>query len=142
VTDVTIYYTSLREVKLAHAKVEFENTIESQIFDLTVSGGAITTINIEALDIAVACTGRSLLTLTGHTRYFTMRASSAKVNCSKLTTTSSTIDVSHGAEVRLNVSERLEATTSTSAKLIYKGRPAILRDHTSLFGGDIINIDD
>ena len=142
VTDVTIYYTSLREVKLAHAKVEFENTIESQIFDLTVSGGAVTTINIEALDIAVACTGRSLLTLTGHTRYFTMRASSAKVNCSKLTTTSSTIDVSHGAEVRLNVSERLEATTSTSAKLIYKGRPAILRDHTSLFGGDIINIDD
>lgn len=142
VTDVIIYYTTLREVKIAHAKVDFENTIDSQIFDITVSGGAIVILDIDCLDIAVGCTGRTLLTLSGKTRYLTMRASSAKVNCSKLSTTSSTVDLSHGAEVRLNVTERLEATTSTSAKLIYKGRPTILRDHTSIFGGDIINIDD
>ena len=130
VTDVTIYYTTLNEVKIAHAKADFEDTIDVPIF------------NLECLDVAVECTGRTLLTLTGKSRYMTMRASSAKVNCSKFYTVSSTVDVSHSSEVRINVSERLEATTSTGAKLIYKGRPTILRDHTAIFGGDIINIDD
>ena len=37
--------------------------------------------------------------------------------------------------------ERLEATTSTGAKLLYKGTPVILRNHNVAFGGDIINID-
>ena len=142
VTDVTIYYTTLNEVKIAHAKADFEDTIDVPIFDITASGGAVVKLNLECLDVAVECTGRTLLTLTGKSRYMTLRASSAKVNCSKFYTVSSTVDVSHSSEVRINVSERLEATTSTGAKLIYKGRPTILRDHTAIFGGDIINIDD
>ena len=50
------------------------------------------------------------------------------------------IDASHEAEVRLSVSERLEAITSTSAKLYYKGEPAILRKKNSLFGGEITSV--
>jgi hypothetical protein len=38
------------------------------------------------------------------------------------------------------VSERLEAITSTSAKLYYKGEPAILRKKNSLFGGEITSV--
>jgi hypothetical protein len=37
------------------------------------------------------------------------------------------------------VSERLEVTTSTGAKLFYKGYPKILRDHSLVFGGEIVN---
>ena len=142
VTDITIYYKALDDVRIAHAKVEFEDTVDAKIFDLTVSGGAIVVADVDCLDIAVECTGRTLLTLSGKTRYMTISASTSKINCSKLQTTSSTVEVSHGAELRLNVSERLEATTSTSAKLIYKGQPVIFRDHSSIFGGDIIKVDD
>lgn len=140
VTDITIFYHSLREVKIAHAKAEFEQSIEGTIFDLTVSGGAMVVLDVKTLDIAVECTGVSRLTLSGDTKYLTMRVSTAKVDCSKLAVMSATIECSHSSEVRVNVSERLEATTSTGAKLLYKGNPIILRDHTAIFGGDIINI--
>jgi hypothetical protein len=140
VTDITIYYNSLCEVKIAHAKAEFENQIESKIFDLTVSGGAVVSLNIKTLDSAVECTGTSRLTMGGETKYLTMTVSTAKVDCSKLDVVSATVSVSHSAELRLVVSERLDATTATGAKLLYKGYPVILRDHTAIFGGEIINI--
>ena len=140
VTDITIYYNSLREVKIAHAKAIFENVIETDLFDLNISGGATVSLDIKTLDAAVECTGVSRLTLNGSTKYLTMRASTAKINCTELSVVSATIDASHSAEVRMTVSERLEATTSTGAKLFYKGKPTILRDHTVVFGGEIINI--
>lgn len=140
VTDITIYYNSLREVKIAHAKAVFENEVDANIFDLIVSGGAMVSLDIKTLDIAVECTGVSRLTMKGSTKYLTMRASTAKIDCTELSLVSATIDASHSAEVRLTVTERLEATTSTGAKLLYKGKPTILRDHTVVFGGEIINI--
>ena len=141
VTDVTIYYTTLREVKIAHAKAEFEDKVESLILDINVSGGATATIEIETLDVAVECTGTSRLTIGGKTKYLTMRTSTAMVDCTQLALVSATVEASHSAEVRMTVSERLEATTSTGAKLLYKGNPVILRNHNVIFGGDIINIE-
>ena len=140
VTDITIYYHSLRDVKIAHAKAEFEDRIESEMFDLSISGGAIVSLDVSSFDLAVECTGVSRLTLSGSTKYLTMRVSTAKVNCSELSTVSTIIEASHSSEVRIVVSERLEATTSTGAKLLYKGYPRIIRDHTLVFGGEIINI--
>ena len=140
VTDITIYYHSLRDVKIAHAKAEFEDRIESEMFDLSISGGAIVSLDVSSFDLAVECTGVSRLTLGGSTKYLTMRVSTAKVNCSELSTVSTIIEASHSSEVRIVVSERLEATTSTGAKLLYKGYPRIIRDHTLVFGGEIINI--
>lgn len=140
VTDVTVYYHTLRDVKIAHAIVEFEDRIECNVFDLAVSGGAVVSLSIKTLDTAVECTGVSRLTIEGETKYLSLRVSTAKVDCSKLSTISTTVDTSHSAEVRVVVSERLEATTSTGAKLLYKGTPVILRNHNVIFGGDIINI--
>lgn len=140
VTDVIVYYNHLLDVKIAHAKAIFEDCVESRLFDITVSGGATVSLNVKTLDIAVECTGVSRLTLEGESKYVTMRVSTAKVDCSKLSTISTTVNASHSAEVRVVVSERLEATISTGAKLLYKGNPIILRDHNAIFGGDIINI--
>lgn len=140
VTEVKIYYTRLRNVKISHAKCSFNSTIDEKIFDLGVAGGAIVSIDVKTLDFVVECTGHSLLTLSGSSKYFTMKGSTAKIDGTKFSTVSSAIDISNGAEVRLNVSERLEGTTSTSATLLYKGEPIILRKHPSTFGGDIINI--
>ena len=140
VTDVTIYYNSLCEVKIAHAKAMFEGVIDSKLFDLTVSGGATVSLEINAMDAAVECTGSSRLTLSGKTKYLTMRVSTAKLDCTNLSVVSATVEASHSSEVRLSVEERLEVTTSTGAKLYYKGTPTILREHNVIFGGEIINI--
>ena len=140
VTDVTIYYRTLDDVKVAHAKVEFKECVMCDMFDISLSGGAIVSLSIDALDVAVECTGRSNLTLSGDSKYLTMRASAAKVDCGMLSTVATTVDTSNSAEVRVWVSERLEVTTSTGGKLLYRGTPTILRHHKVLFGGDIINI--
>jgi len=140
VTDVTVYYNTLREVKIAHAKAEFQGRVEYDMLDVLVSGGAMVSLDVNTLDLAVECTGSSRLTVNGSTKYLTMRVSTAKVNCGNLTTVSSVIDASHQAEVRIVVEERLEVTTSTGAKLLYKGHPKIMRNHNVIFGGDIINI--
>ena len=58
-----------------------------------------------------------------------------------LQTVAANIDASHEAEVRVAVSERLEAVTSTAAKLYYKGRPTIIRNKNSLFGGEILAVE-
>lgn len=140
VTDIIIYYNSLREIKIAHAKAEFEDVVENDLLDLIVSGGAMVSLEINTLDAAIECTGVSRLTLNGSTKYLTMSVSTAKADCTKLAVVSATVTASHSAELRLTVSERLDATTSTGAKLLYKGHPMIIRDHTLVFGGDIINI--
>lgn len=138
-TDITIYYNTLRDVKIAHAKAQFEDCIKGDMFDISVSGGATVSLEAEVFDLAVECTGTSRLTINGSTKYLTMRVSTAKVNCSELSTVSTIVDTSHSAEVRIMVSERLEVTTSTGAKLFYKGYPKILRDHSLVFGGEIVN---
>jgi len=140
ITDVTIFYNHLLDVKIAHAKAVFEDTIDSRLFDMAVSGGAIASIKVKTLDLVAECTGSSRLTIEGETKYLTMRVSTAKVNCSNLSTVSTIVNISNSAELRILVSERLESTVSTGAKLLYKGNPTIMRNHNSVFGGDIINI--
>ena len=140
VTDITIYYHTLSDVKINQAKAEFEDVIECKLFDVAVSGGAVVSLTIKTMDVYVDCTGTSRLTLAGETKYLSMRASTAKINCANLSTVATSVNASHSAEVRIEVSERLEATTSTSAKLLYKGNPIIIRNHNAIFGGDIINI--
>lgn len=141
VTDVTIYYESLSDVKIAHAMVVFDTPLESRILDMSVTGGAIVTVDVQALDTFIECTGKSSLVLTGSSRYFKINVSTAKIEAWGLNTESSIVDASHGADVRIRASERLEAVTSTAAKVFYRGNPEIVRGKTSLFGGEIILVD-
>lgn len=140
-TDVTVYYNTLTDIRILRATARFDDAVECRILDLTVGGGAIVKLAVQSLDVALDCTGRSTVEISGSSRYFRLDASSSKVDARNLATVASIVDASHNAEVRISVSERLEASTSTSAKLLYNGKPTIVREHTSLFGGDIIALD-
>lgn len=141
-TDVTVCYTALDNISIAHAKALFEAPIETRLLDLSVTGGANVTMDIKTLDALVNCTGKSQLTIGGESKYFKLTISSAKVEGFELKTTAADIDASHESEVQLSVSERLEAVTSTEAKLLYKGKPLILRNKNSLFGGAILSVEE
>ncbi len=141
VTDVTIYYESLSDIRIAHATATFEGAVECRILDMAVTGGAIVTIDVQALDTFIECTGKSSLVISGSSRYFKINVSTAKIEAWDLATESSIVDASHGADVRIRASERLEAVTSTAAKVFYRGKPEIVRGKTSLFGGEIIAVD-
>jgi len=141
VTDVTIFYDSLSYIKIAHATVSFDGPLECRILDMSITGGAIVTADVQALDTFVECTGKSSLVIGGSSRYFKIDVSTAKIEAWGLNTVSSIVEASHGANVRIKSSERLEAVTSTAAKVFYRGNPEIVRGKTSLFGGDIISVD-
>lgn len=141
VTDVIIYYKDLREVKISHAKVVFEDEINATLLDVNVSGDATVLMKLKALDVAVKCTGESRLTLEGYAKYLTMSVSSAKVNCSKISILSATVDCANAAEVRMAIKERLEVKATSNAKMLYYGTPIILRRHNAMFGGEVTKMD-
>ena len=140
-TDVTVWYKSLDNISISRATVNFEQCVEQKILDIYIKAGAIVKMDIKALDALVECTGKSRLEIGGQARYFKLDISTAKMEGIGLQTVAADIDASHEAEVRVAVSERLEAVTSTAAKLYYKGRPTIIRNKNSLFGGEILAVE-
>lgn len=140
-TEVTVYYKEFDNISINHATATFEGVLECRLLDMVVKGGATVMINIKALDTLIECTGKSRLKIGGECRYFSLAISTAKMEGFGLKTVSSNIEASHEAEVNISVSERLEAVTSTSAKILYNGRPMIIRNRNTLFGGEILVVE-
>lgn len=139
-TSVTVYYKSLKDIRIAHATALFESPITETMADLSLQNGANLTIEVNTTDIAIECTGRSKLDIKGITRYLKLNTTTSFINGFELISTAAFITASHNAEVKITVAERLESAMSTSAKLLYKGHPAIIRSQNSLFGGDVIEV--
>ena len=139
VTEVKIYYPDASSISIAGANVTMEQPYDGKMFDITVSGGASLLAKVNVLDLAMEVTGRSSVVIEGVARYIGLKVSTAKFDASGLESMAMIADASHGAEVSLFVTERLEAVTSTSAKITYKGEPSIVRLRSSLFGGEIVS---
>lgn len=75
--------------------------------------------------------------LGGSARYLTLQASGGQVNAAELETMSARVSAQSNAEVRVWVTDRLEARTSTGAVLRYRGEPAIVRTALKFMGGEI-----
>lgn len=140
ITEVRIYYRNITSLTIAGADVTMEQQFESKMFDLSVSGGATLRAKVDVLDMDVTVTGRSSVVIDGSSRYLGLKVSTAKFDATALQTMSTIADASHGAEVSLFVTERLEASTATSAKITYHGSPSLVRVRSSLFGGEIMAI--
>lgn len=140
ITEVTIYSPAIKSLAVVAADVTLENPLEVHMLDLEVSGGASLNAEIHTLDLEAEVTGKSSVVLLGDAKYLKLNISTAKFDASEFSTVSSIMEASHGAEVKIAVSERLEAETSTSATISYKGNPTITRTYSSLFGGDITRV--
>lgn len=139
-TSVTVYYKNLTSIEIAHATAQFEAPITGTMVDLSLKSGATLTVEVNTTDIAIECTGRSTLNIKGSTRYLKLNTTTSFINGFDFISTAADITASHSAEIKIMVDERLESSMSTSAKLLYKGHPKIIRSHNSLFGGDVIEV--
>ena len=137
VPKVELWYTNLSKIDVSKAAVRFEDVVEGQILDMEVKSGATVEVALKVLDADVTCTGKSAIKASGEARYLDLHISNATFDGVELQTMSTRADASHEAEVVVAVSERLVAITSTSAKMLYKGEPTIIRGKNSLFGGVI-----
>ena len=137
ITDVKLYYTSLRKIQVARADVGSENTLTGQQLDIIVANESHFVANVDVLDLLVDISGKCRVMISGNTLYHTAEVVTAQYDASKLESVSTVITVSHNAMAKVDAHERLQATTATGGTLYYVSDPVILRTESSLFGGMI-----
>lgn len=140
-TEVTVWYRTLESLTIDGAEVRFEQPVAEPMLDVRFSGGARAEVAFDVRDLVMEVTGKCRVVLQGSARYFDLTASTARIDASALTAMSARVDASHGASVRVRATERLEAYAA-SARVCYVGQPEILRGETSLFGGDILPLEE
>lgn len=141
VTEVKVCFHNLRKVRISGAAVSIPEPYPTAVLDLAVGGGAALDAALDVTDLLLEVSGRSKAVLTGKARYFTLMASAGKVDAARLEAMSVRVEASNGAEVAVDASERLEARTSTNARINYSGDPAVVRGGAGFTGGEVVKAD-
>lgn len=136
-TQVRVCYNTLSSFALTDAKASLADTLRQSLLDVALSGGASLEGALEVQDLDMSVSDKASVLLGGSARYLTLQASGGQVNAAELETMSTRVSAQSNAEVRVWVTDRLEARTSTGAVLRYKGEPAIVRTALKFMGGEI-----
>ena len=138
-TEVTVYYHTIENLSVARGDVSFDGALDTPVMDVAFSSGATAVLPLDVRDLKMDVTGKCRITLTGTARYLDLLVASGKVDADALEVMSAAVSASQGAEVRLNVTERLHAQAVGSSSIFYRGEPDIVRGRTSVFGGEIVS---
>lgn len=133
--EVYVHYKELKSLSINEASFVFKNTLEQAQMDLSFSGGATGELPLQSKDVVMTMTGKCRVVLKGQARYFDLKISTAKFNGSAFETMSARVNASHGAEVTVMATERLEASAQ-QAQVLYDGNPSIIRT-TAGFSGRV-----
>lgn len=136
-TQVRVCYNTLSSFALTDAKASLADTLRQSLLDVALSGGASLEGALEVQDLDMSVSDKASALLGGSARYLMLQASGGQVNAAELETMSARVSAQSNAEVRVWVTDRLEARTSTGAVLRYKGEPAIVRTALKFMGGEI-----
>ena len=136
-TQVRVCYNTLSSFALTDAKASLADTPRQSLLDVALSGSASLEGALEVQDLDMSVSDKASALLGGSARYLTLQASGGQVNAAELETMSARVSAQSNAEVRVWVTDRLEARTSTGAVLRYKGEPAIVRTALKFMGGEI-----
>lgn len=135
--DVRIYYRStLQKIAISECRVATENPIESHILLVDISGGGTANMAIKCKDLDFLSTGNSAATLSGTSKYLTIKAGQRSgVDARNLVSVSADVTATVGTEVFVNANDRLTVSAASSATVWHAGTPDILKTHTKLGGG-------
>ena len=136
-TQVRVCYNTLSSFALTDAKASLADTLRQSLLDVALAGGASLEGALEVQDLDMSVSDKASALLGGSARYLTLQASGGQVNAAELETMSARVSAQSNAEVRVWVTDRLEARTSTGAVLRYKGEPDIVRTALKFMGGEI-----
>ena len=117
----------------ANMSVEAENGIS-----INASGGSIATINSHNQSIRATAAGGSRITLTGNSNNIVINASGGgNVNADDLKSEQAEVNVSGGGSVRVYASQSIDATASGGGRITVYGNPPKVEQRTS-GGGSVI----
>ncbi len=136
-TVVTVYYNAINSITVTDALVTFKDVLSQKTFDLTLTGQADMTAEMDVKDIDAAMTGRSKLTLTGAATYLTLNIATGKFDGVGLECAAARVVAQSGAEAKVWAVDRLEGSTSTNGVIRYKAAPDLLRISRKFMAGDV-----
>lgn len=142
VTEVTVHCHALRRIRVTDATLKVIDTLRGTMLDLEVGGMASVDAALKVTDLQTELSGRSRAVLKGETRYMTLKASTGAVDASALRAMAVRAEASNGAVVSVRADERIEAKTSTNARIRYGGNPALVRGGAGFTGGEVAHVQD
>lgn len=119
------------------ADVRSENTISADEFDVRVSSGADVRLRLDVGDLSCSTSSGSDARLTGNAGHFIASSSSgSNIRAKELVVQTCNADVSSGADISVNVTEKLDASASSGGGIKYSGHPKKVESNASS-GGSI-----
>ncbi len=137
VTEVKLCVHDLRAIRVTNATLVAPEPLHGSMVDLVVVGSASVDARFDVQDLLVDASGVCRVSLSGRTRYLTLRAVTGRVDASGLEAMAVRAEASNRAEVSVSASERLESRTSTGARIRYAGEPALVRGGSGFTGGTV-----
>jgi hypothetical protein len=107
------------------ASVKSENTIQATSLNLDSSSGSTIKIHANANDIKSESSSGSSIKIYGKCNTFTANSSSGStINAEELKTINAKTEASSGANINVNVTNKLTAKASSGGDIDYEGNPA------------------
>lgn len=133
---VYITYKNLNVIDASEgSSIKTENTLKAEILKATVASGAIINANIECADFRLQTTSGASIVLTGNAAKMKLESSSGStVSAQELTVGYADVEVSAGADVKINVTKELKALADSGGNIRYKGNAELKNYSTSKSG--------
>jgi len=121
----------------AGSDVKSQSTLKLDKLKLNVSSGSDAKLEIEANEINVQSSSGSDVSLKGKSTFMQADASSGSdINAGEFQSKKCIASASSGSDIRINVTEELDANASSGGDISYTGNPAA-KDINESSGGDV-----
>ncbi len=141
-SEMIIYYHTLSKIRISKAIVNFSEEFKGDIVDIRMLSNGSLAGEIDVNDMMISATNNGKLRFEGRCRYVDIEATlNSDINLGGVESLASRINASHGANVKVNVTERIETRVTAGAIVKYMGQPSIVRTSDALIGGDVFHVD-
>ena len=121
----------------AGSDVKAQGILKVEILNLDASSGSDIKLELEANELSVETSSGSDISLKGNVLFVQASASSGSdINASELQTKKCIANVSSGSDIRIHVTDELDANASSGGDIIYSGNPK-KKDINESSGGSI-----
>jgi hypothetical protein len=112
------------------------NAIESSDLDLKSSGGSNIKLKVKTKSLVADLSGGADITISGFTDQLQARSSGGSdLKALELIAKKARLEASGGADIKVHVSEQIDANASGGADIAYRGNPEVLNSKTSSGAG-------
>ena len=133
---VYVFVDKLDEIDVhSGAEIVSDNTFKADNFKISASSGGTINLQLSVHNLVCETSSGANLNLKGTSKTITVGSTSgSNLNAYDLAVSTCDVDVSSGAQVKLNVSETFSGNASSGGGIYYRGNPEIAKSSQSSGG--------